>query len=170
MSVKSNVKKKSNKNAVNFLNVAVCVLVLGVVGYTVLKSHTSLFSNNSAQAEEKATSKELEFTPAEKAAADAEPEASITTVLNQGGIKVSACRIQGYVWNVEVTGSRTIGAKRNIIVINVNHSKVIAKIDLQRQPWTTGAYYGRTQSGYIKFLVGQTGAYRVLKFKTLAVC
>lgn len=147
----------------------IVVVVIGALGFYAFNS----IKDRSSQAEsgEKATPEQLAFTPAEKAAADAEPEASRTTIFNQNGVNLRVCRYprDGW-WGINMAGFKTIDAERRIIVFNVNRNRWTTKFVLQRSDRSQTSHYGQTKSGYIKFLVGQTGAYRVLKFNTLAVC
>lgn len=158
---------------VEMLIALVVVLAVGGIGFYTFNS----IKDRSSQAEtvEKATPEQMAFTPAEKAAADAEPEASASNIFsNRGGVYLRACRTKPPGWNdwaVSTSGYKNTGAARTIITINVNRNRVIDKEDLKRTDYRfSAARYGQTKSGYIKFLIGQTGAYKVLKFNSLAVC
>lgn len=169
---KSNKKTKNNKSAVNVLIIAVCVVVLGVVGYNVLKNHTSLFSNDSAQAEEKASPEELQYTAAEKATAEAEPEAGTITIWsNTQNVTLKVCRYHAAGgWRVRMTAFKSTNSARSINVYNVSRSSRIARLVLTRDARTNETSYGTATTGYIKFVIAEFNTQRMLKFKTLHIC
>lgn len=177
MPTKTKVKKsaknnKNNKSVMSVLLVAVCVIVLAVLGYTFLKNYTSFFNNDSAQAEEKASPEQLAYTPAEQAAADAEPEAGIVTVFsNYQNVTAKACRYHaGGFWRVRVVASKSTNSARTLDVYNVSRGTRFLRMVLYRDSRAFEPQYGTATTGYIKFVIAETRAQKMFKFKTLQIC